>query len=692
MGSVLPLKVVGGEVGRTISGSDFIGATIGGTGQVTWATGEMLYASALDTLSRLSGNTTTTKKFLTETGTGSAAQAPAWSTISPGDLGTGTPSSSNFLRGDGSWQPLSVSLSDVTVGTLSIDLKFPTSGSDPTSIDDNDYLRGTSGGICINTGNTHKTRVFYRGVEQVTVGVDGFRFINTSGTVTAGAMQLISLGGSGMVSNVPSNGYVRFMENGAGDFATFSNYYNNTIHLSATNGNYFLVYTGSQLSLTVGPNDVRLADASNYWGIYYGSIIGNTPNPYIFYISATERARITTAGIDLSTNSGGIIFGAAGTAGSGRGIWGTSTGLVIGTSTLTTISLYVAGGSVAQANGHGLAIVNGNFIDLGTTGTVGDLINNGLSGSGIVGTSSGVCINSGAGLRVYQSATLYGRIDAAGLTLPTNNTDLAFTGSNMGIVFTGHGDSAIYNSNYDKIYSEAAGYMNINTGTAFKVMLGGTERGKFTSAGIDLSTNSGGIIFGAAGTADTSKRGIWGTSTGLVIQSPSSTYISGFISTTEIFRANATNFKLYQDLILGPTGTPSSNTDTGTTGQIKWDSSYIYLATNTNTWGRASISWSGQAGFSQNSYTVANSTNQSLGAATAVTWVFVQKQNTSDFAIYICQGTGAQPQVQANSSAFLNGGNTPAANQAVVSYDSGSGNIVLNHNFTGSQTFLVTVF
>ncbi len=54
--------------------------TDGGTGTDTYATGDILYASATNTLSKLAGNTTSTKKFLTQTGTGAVSAAPAWGT------------------------------------------------------------------------------------------------------------------------------------------------------------------------------------------------------------------------------------------------------------------------------------------------------------------------------------------------------------------------------------------------------------------------------------------------------------------------------------------------------------------------------------------------------------------------------------------------------------------------------------
>lgn len=71
--------------------SGALGATNGGTGQSSYAVGDILYSGLANTLSKLSGNTSTTKKVLTQTGTGSDSAAPAWDTISSGDItGLGT--------------------------------------------------------------------------------------------------------------------------------------------------------------------------------------------------------------------------------------------------------------------------------------------------------------------------------------------------------------------------------------------------------------------------------------------------------------------------------------------------------------------------------------------------------------------------------------------------------------------------
>jgi len=58
----------------------------GGTNQSTYTLGDTLYASAANTLSKLSGNTTTAKRYLSQTGNGSVSAAPAWATITGSDI------------------------------------------------------------------------------------------------------------------------------------------------------------------------------------------------------------------------------------------------------------------------------------------------------------------------------------------------------------------------------------------------------------------------------------------------------------------------------------------------------------------------------------------------------------------------------------------------------------------------------
>lgn len=60
--------------------------TNGGTGESAYTLGDVLYSDATNSLARLAGNTTTTKKFLRQTGNGSISAAPAWDTLVDGDI------------------------------------------------------------------------------------------------------------------------------------------------------------------------------------------------------------------------------------------------------------------------------------------------------------------------------------------------------------------------------------------------------------------------------------------------------------------------------------------------------------------------------------------------------------------------------------------------------------------------------
>ena len=79
---------------NAVSGT--LGSTYGGTGQSTYTLGDTLYSNGTNTLAKLPGQTTTTQKFLSQTGDGANSAAPVWDTISSGSItGLGTMSTQN---------------------------------------------------------------------------------------------------------------------------------------------------------------------------------------------------------------------------------------------------------------------------------------------------------------------------------------------------------------------------------------------------------------------------------------------------------------------------------------------------------------------------------------------------------------------------------------------------------------------
>ena len=70
-------------------------------------------------------------------------------------------------------------------------------------------------------------------------------------------------------------------------------------------------------------------------------------------------------------------------------------------------------------------------------------------------------------------------------------------------------------------------------------------------------------------------------------------YDSGTAGTCplEIASSTLTLNPAAKGLILSANTTPSSATDTGTAGAFCWDSSYVYVRTATNVWGRAALAY-----------------------------------------------------------------------------------------------------
>jgi len=84
--AVTTAKINNGAVDLTSKVSGILPIANGGTNINTYALGDTIYCSAANILARLPGNTSLTKEYLSQTGTGSVSSAPAWSAISGTDI------------------------------------------------------------------------------------------------------------------------------------------------------------------------------------------------------------------------------------------------------------------------------------------------------------------------------------------------------------------------------------------------------------------------------------------------------------------------------------------------------------------------------------------------------------------------------------------------------------------------------
>lgn len=176
-------------------------ATQGGTGQTTYALGDIIYSSATNTLSKLPGNTTTAKQYLSQTGTGTVSSAPAWAAIAGADITgaalTKTDDTNVTLTLGGTPATALLRAASITVGwsgTLSIarggtgqaTASAAFDALAPTTTSQDLIVRGASGNGRLGVGANGT-------VLTVTGGVVGWSAPATSGTVTSVGLSLPSI-------------------------------------------------------------------------------------------------------------------------------------------------------------------------------------------------------------------------------------------------------------------------------------------------------------------------------------------------------------------------------------------------------------------------------------------------------------------------------------------------------------------
>jgi hypothetical protein len=260
----------------------------GGTGQSAWTLGDFLYGSGTNTVARLAGNTTTTNKFLTQTGTGAVSAAPAWSVIADADvpttltsktvgIGNGTVSapSLNFTSdADGSGTGLyrvganSLGVAANGVQTLGVASSLVTVGQTGTAETGNPILRMYGGTGGAGTGRSAQMAVdsvnrdlvfdatngfdFYvSGVNEGATAAGNYAFsIGSNGKVTIGS-PATSYNGVFDVSGNGSSAQIKLTRTGSGSGyigADGTNAFN--IYDSSVNGIWSISQAGS---VTAGP-------------------------------------------------------------------------------------------------------------------------------------------------------------------------------------------------------------------------------------------------------------------------------------------------------------------------------------------------------------------------------------------------------------------------------------------------------
>jgi len=415
--------------------SGALGATNGGTAQSSYATGDILYASAANTLAKLAGNITTTKKYLIQTGTGAASAAPTWGTVDGADV-TGNISGSAGSVANA-----------LTLGT---------------------YLTGTS----------------FNGSAAVTATVDATA-VNTaskvvardvSGNFAAGTITA-ALSGNATTATAATN-----ISGGANLQIPYQTGAGATSFITAASGtNYVLNYTGSAFSWVAGTIS-GVALGSNLNALTLGTYLTGT--------SYNGSATVTAAVDATSANTASKVVARDA---SGNFSAGTITATLTGTaSTATNLGSGVAGAvpyqSAAGTTGFSAAGTSGQLLtSSGTTAptwttaasanTASAIVQRDASGNFSAGTITAALTGnaSTATTAAGLSATLVTTSGGTGLTSFTSGgvvyasstsalatgSGLIFSGTNLGLGLT----PSAWNSSFKAFEMQSLSLMSDNAAT-----------------------------------------------------------------------------------------------------------------------------------------------------------------------------------------------------------------------------------
>jgi hypothetical protein len=307
--------------------------------------GDMEYAGSAGTVPvRLAGNTSATKNFLLSTGSGSAANAPSWGTMTAADI--------NGV----------VTVAQGGSGTTTASAAFNVF-SPMTTIGDTIY-GGASGAGTRLGGNTASTRQFH-----TSQGSGGNATAPTWGTLVAGDIPLDQSAGdiaatsfnaaAGAVGKVPDAGHVHVQNyggifgtgtdgavamNGTNTFASFS---------SLSGGTYTLTRDVQSTGITISAG-VTVASAN--YRMFARGTISNSGN---ISVNGNNASGAAAGAVQTSASyGGGRAGGAGGTGVSGAGAAGATANIGVTAGAGGTGNAGGAGGGGVVIMGGGAAVSN----------------------------------------------------------------------------------------------------------------------------------------------------------------------------------------------------------------------------------------------------------------------------------------------------------------------------------------------
>jgi hypothetical protein len=358
-----------GKIGLTTHVTGTLGPTNGGTGASTYALGDILYSDATNSLAKLAGNITTTRKFLRQTGGGAVSAAPIWDTLLAADVPGSALSKADdtnvtlTLGGTPSTALLvAASLTLGWTGTLSVARGGTGGGAASGTLLDNITGFGSIGVIARTgagaysfrtiTGTANKVTVTNgdggAGNPTITVGSDVLQ-INVSATTTVGYKSTVFDNGtksSGTLNVDAANGnYQRVLNQGAFVLDLMTSTYDAAVDLLVQNG--------------VGAGAITFGSVTG--GFRVGTNVGDT---------FATTTRLTAAVTSITNATPGVVNHTAHGAKTGDIVFFTTTGGLPTGLSINTIYWI----TVIDANSYKLSttlanLVAGTFIATSSAGS-----------------------------------------------------------------------------------------------------------------------------------------------------------------------------------------------------------------------------------------------------------------------------------------------------------------------------------